>query len=103
MFFITRDDTAFLKQVTLDPFMQPSLRTSFIVWGPRQVDNEKKTALHWSVCSASKRTDKVEAEEELNLKLARAKLCVQILLEAAGHTANWKDYEGRTALHLGKN
>jgi hypothetical protein len=70
---------------------------------PFQLDFEKKTPLHLAVCSGSPRTDKIESPEELRQKQENAKLCVEILIGAANHIVNWKDYEGRTALHLGKN
>jgi len=66
------------------------------------VDNEKKTPIHLAVCSASPRIDKSESEEEIKVKLEKAKLCTETLIGAANHTVNWRDYEGRTALHLGK-
>ncbi len=55
-----------------------------------------------AVCSGSPKTDKIESAEELKQKHDNAKLCAEILIGAANHIVNWKDYEGRTALHLGK-
>lgn len=56
-------------------------------------DVEGKTPLHWAASCGG-----VMAKN----RLSEATKCVEALLGNAQNVINWQDYEGRIALHLGK-
>lgn len=63
------------------------------------IDVEGKTPLHWAASSGGlAQLPKNYANKEYD-----PEKCIQLLLEASTLVLNWQDYEGRMALHLGRD